>query len=85
MVFLPMSSEPDEAPSIPKVEQSSSTVRPSVIQPPTTVIDVAAINDTTDSLTIAYGTTSRANVSVSSNEGSFGTNFSAGVETNESW
>ena len=40
----------------------------------TTVIDVAAINDTTDRLTIANGCTSRANVSVSSNEASFGTN-----------
>ena len=30
-----MSPEPTEAPFIPKVEQSSSTARPSVIQPPT--------------------------------------------------
>ena len=50
-----------------------------------TVIDVATMNDTTDSLTITYGIFSRANVSVSSNEASFGTNSSAGVETNESW
>ena len=50
-----------------------------------TVIDVATINDTTDSLTITYGIITRSNVSVSSNEASFGTNSSAGVETNESW
>ena len=71
--------EPTQAPFIPKVEQSSSTARPSVIQPPTsTVIDVATINDTTDGLTITYGIISRTNVSVSSHEASFATN-SAGV------
>ena len=50
-----------------------------------TVIDVAAINNTTDRLIITERCTSRANVSVSSNEASFGTNSSAGVEANESW
>ena len=50
-----------------------------------TVIDVATINDTTNSLTITYGIISRADVSVSSNEASFGTDSSAGVETNECW
>ena len=71
-----MSPEPAEAPFIPKVEQISSTAHPSTIHC-SAVIDVAAINDTADSLTIAYGTTSRANVSVSSNEASFGTNSSS--------
>ena len=82
-----MSPEPTEAPFIPKVEQSSSTARPfcHTTTDCSTVIHVATINDTTDSLTITYGIISRANVSISSNEASFGTNSSAGVETNESW
>ena len=82
-----MSPESTEAPFIPEVEQRSSTARPSVAQTPTvsTAIDIANLNDTTDGLTITHGIISRANVSVSSNEASFGTNFSAGVETNESW
>ena len=43
------------------------------------------MNYTTDSLTITYGIISRGDDSVSSNEASFGTDSSAGVETNESW
>ena len=60
-----MSPEPTEAPFIPKVEQSSSTARPSV----------------TKSHTVPQLSTSQS----STNEASFGTNSSAGVETNESW
>ena len=82
-----MSPEPTEAPIISKVEQSSSTARPSVIQPPTVPQSSTSqpSTNTTDSLTITYGIISRANVSVSSNEASFGPDSSAGVETNESW
>ena len=74
-----MSPESTEAPFISKVEPSSSTARPSVAQTPTN------LSNTTDSFTLVRGIISRANVSVSSNEASFGTNFSTGVETNESW
>ena len=80
-----MSPEPTEAPFIPKVEFIHSTSFSPTTTHCSTVIDVATINDTTDSLTIPYGIISRANVSVSSNEASFGTDSSAGVETNESW
>ena len=82
-----MSPEPTEAPSIPKsrTEFIHSTSFSHTTTHCSTVIDVATINDTTDSLTITYGIISRANVSVSSNEASFGTDSSAGVETNECW
>ena len=72
-------------PFISKVEQSSSTARPSVAQTPIDPQSSTSQSNTTNSFALTHGIISRAYVSVSSNEASFGTNFSAGVETNESW
>ena len=78
-----MSPEPTEAPFIPKVEKSSSTARPSVTQPPT--VPQSSTSQPPTASPSHMELSPEPNVSVSSNEASFGTNSSAGVGTNESW
>ena len=77
-----MSPEPTESQFIPKVEQSSSTARPSVTQPPTVP------QSSTSQPSTIRPTASSSHMELSpepSNEASFGTDSSAGVDTNESW